>query len=118
VSVGSLLAARGPSGLDLDLLGGSTGLDRRITLPYIQKTGLGLDAASTELLGVRVPMVTMPVGPGRNVAMLVEVAARNQILRTRGRHAARVLADQLERRLEHTAGGPFEDEPYSEAADL
>jgi HPr kinase/phosphorylase len=79
---------------------------------------LGLDAASTELLGVRVPMVTMPVGPGRNVAMLVEVAARNQILRTRGRHAARVLADQLERRLEQIAGGTFEDEQDSEAADL
>jgi hypothetical protein len=48
--------------------------------------------------------------------MLVEVAARNQILRTRGRHAARLLADRLERRLEamadRTAEGPevIEDE--------
>jgi HPr kinase/phosphorylase len=45
----------------------------------------------------------MPVAPGRNIAMLVEVAARNQILRTRGRHAARLLADRLERRLEALA---------------
>jgi HPr kinase/phosphorylase len=65
---------------------------------------------------VSVPVVTMPVAPGRNIAMLVEVAARNQILRTRGRHAARLLADRLERRLEamadRTAEGPevIEDE--------
>jgi HPr kinase/phosphorylase len=64
---------------------------------------LGLDAETTDILGVRVPVVTMPVAPGRNIAMLVEVAARNQILRTRGRHAARLLADRLERRLEALA---------------
>jgi HPr kinase/phosphorylase len=64
---------------------------------------LGLDVATIDLLGVPVPLVTMPVGPGRNVAMLVEVAARNQILRTRGRHAAQLLAERLERRLEQLA---------------
>ena len=43
VTVGSLLGARGTStGLDLDLLAGAAGLDRRITLAYIQKTGLAL----------------------------------------------------------------------------
>ena len=43
VSVGALLGARGAAtGLDLDLLAGAAGLDRRITLPYVQKTGLAL----------------------------------------------------------------------------
>ena len=43
VSVGALLGARGAAGgLDLDLLAGATGLERRILLPYIQKTGLAL----------------------------------------------------------------------------
>ena len=43
VTVGALLGARGAaSGLDLDLLAGAAGLERRITLPYIQKTGLAL----------------------------------------------------------------------------
>ncbi|MEZ5320168.1 MAG: HPr(Ser) kinase/phosphatase [Vicinamibacterales bacterium] len=64
---------------------------------------LGLDTATVEILGVTVPLVTMPVAPGRNVAMLVEVAARNQLLRTRGRNAARLLAGRLERRLEALA---------------
>jgi HPr kinase/phosphorylase len=45
----------------------------------------------------------MPVAPGRNIAILVEVAARNQLLRSRGHHAARALADRLERTLRHTA---------------
>jgi HPr kinase/phosphorylase len=41
----------------------------------------------------------MPVAPGRNVAILVEVAARNQLLRVRGHHAARKLVTRLNDRL-------------------
>ena len=38
---------------------------------------LGLDDAAYEILGLRVPLIRMPVAPGRNIAILVEVAARN-----------------------------------------
>ena len=41
---------------------------------------LGIDNAFYETMGVRIPMIRMPVAPGRNVAILVEVAARNQLL--------------------------------------
>jgi hypothetical protein len=41
--------------------------------------------------------------------MLVEVAARNQLLRSRGRHAAKLLAERLERRLETLAEGDPDD---------
>ena len=54
----------------------------------------------------------MPVAPGRNLSILVEVAARNQLLRMRGHHAARKLAARLERQLlEPDAGesGPDAD---------
>ncbi|HJR58101.1 MAG TPA: HPr(Ser) kinase/phosphatase [Vicinamibacterales bacterium] len=61
---------------------------------------LGIDDAYYETLGIRIPMVRMPVAPGRNVAILVEVAARNQLLRTRGHHAARRLVERLNRQLE------------------
>jgi HPr kinase/phosphorylase len=64
---------------------------------------LGLDSVTIDILGVAVPFVRMPVAPGRNLAMLVEVAARNQLLRSRGRHAAQLLADRLERQLERLA---------------
>jgi HPr kinase/phosphorylase len=61
---------------------------------------LGLDDQRYDVLGVRIPMIRMPVAPGRNVAILVEVAARNQLLRTRGHHAARRLVERLERQLQ------------------
>ena len=64
---------------------------------------LGIDDAFYETLDIRIPMVRMPVAPGRNVAILVEVAARNQLLRSRGHHAARRLVEKLSRRLEPAA---------------
>src|SRR5205085_8230438 len=60
---------------------------------------LGLDDDFHEILGLRVPLIRMPVAPGRNIAILVEVAARNQLLRARGHHAARALAERLDRSL-------------------
>jgi HPr kinase/phosphorylase len=66
---------------------------------------LGLDEAFFEILGVRVPLIRMPVAPGRSVAILVEVAARNQLLRARGRHAARELASRLDQQLARAAAG-------------
>jgi HPr kinase/phosphorylase len=57
---------------------------------------LGLDDDFYEVLGLRIPLIQMPVAPGRNIAILVEVAARNQLLRARGHHAARELARRLE----------------------
>jgi HPr kinase/phosphorylase len=61
---------------------------------------LGLDEMQYESLGVRVPMLRMPVAPGRNLAILVEVAARNQLLRNGGHHSARRLAERLDAQLE------------------
>ena len=60
---------------------------------------LGLDEAHYESLGVRVPMIRMPVAPGRNLAILVEVAARNQLLRNSGLNSARRLTDRLDAEL-------------------
>lgn len=57
---------------------------------------LGLDEAHYETVGVGVPMIRMPVAPGRNLAILVEVAARNQLLRNGGHNAARRLVDRLD----------------------
>jgi HPr kinase/phosphorylase len=60
---------------------------------------LGLDDVFVDILGVKVPLVRMPVAPGRSVATLVEVAARNQLLRIRGFHAGRTLARRLDEQL-------------------
>jgi len=73
--------------------------------PDCEYERLGLDDHHFEILGLRVPMVRMPVAPGRNIAILVEVAARNQLLRSRGHHAAQVLAGRLEQGLRQAALG-------------
>jgi HPr kinase/phosphorylase len=70
---------------------------------------LGLDDQYFEILGLRVPMNRMPVAPGRSIANLVEVAARNQLLRARGHHAARALADRLQQQLKDGDSGPMAD---------
>jgi HPr kinase/phosphorylase len=70
---------------------------------------LGLEENAWELFGIRIPLVHMPVAPGRNLAILVEVAARNQLLRARGLNAAQELASRLEQRLREADGDATAD---------
>jgi HPr kinase/phosphorylase len=60
---------------------------------------LGIDEKVYELFGVKIPLIKLPVAPGRNLAILVEVAARNQLLRGLGVNAARELVSRLEQQL-------------------
>jgi HPr kinase/phosphorylase len=82
--------------------------------PHREYDRLGLDDSYFDLLNLRVPLIRMPVAPGRNLAILVEVAARNQLLRTRGINAARELAARLDARLRDAqpaqTHGPEEDD--------
>ena len=71
---------------------------------------LGLDENIWELFGVKIPLVHMPVAPGRNLAILVEVAARNQLLRARGLNAARDLASRLDQQLRDADGDAASEE--------
>lgn len=57
---------------------------------------LGLRDEQFLILGVEVPLIRMPVAPGRNIAILVEVAARNQLLKERGYDAARRFAERVD----------------------
>src|SRR5438552_10375254 len=82
--------------------------------PNHQYERLGLDDVYQEILGLRVPLIRMPVAPARNIAILVEVAARNQLLRTRGHHAARVLAERLDETLRRQVRPLGEDDDEAE----
>jgi len=64
---------------------------------------LGLDEQYLTLLGIELPQLCMPVKPGRNIATLVEVAARNQLLKGMGYHSAREFQDRLDRRIAEVA---------------
>ncbi len=57
---------------------------------------LGLHDETFLILGVEVPLARMPVAPGRNIALLVEVAARNQLLREGGYDAARRFVERVD----------------------
>ncbi len=61
---------------------------------------LGREERRTELLGVPISTLLIPVSPGRNLATIVEVAVRNQVLKAKGVHSARDLLDRLDRRME------------------
>ncbi|HEU4731882.1 MAG TPA: HPr(Ser) kinase/phosphatase [Kofleriaceae bacterium] len=61
---------------------------------------LGFDDRFDRILEVAVPAVQLPVRPGRNLATLIEVAARNQLLKLQGTHSARAFRDQLHRAME------------------
>lgn len=59
------------------------------------------DASSRDVLGVEVPMLTIPVAPGRNIAVLVEAAARNHILRLKGYDPAQTFIDRQAHQIKH-----------------
>lgn len=58
---------------------------------------LGLDEEKVDILGMQLPILTIPVQPGRNLAAIVEVAAMNNRAKKYGFNAAKELVETLER---------------------
>ncbi len=56
---------------------------------------MGLDEQTTEILDINVPSVTIPVKPGRNLAVIIEVAAMNNRQKKMGYNAAQELLKRL-----------------------
>jgi len=65
---------------------------------------LGIESHYTEILDVKVPCVTIPVRPGRNLASIVEVAAMNNRHRRYGYNAAQELARRVDLRADSGSG--------------
>ena len=61
---------------------------------------LGLEERRSDLLGVSLSTVLIPVSPGRNLATIVEVAVRNYLLKTRGIFTAAELVERQSKRSE------------------
>ncbi len=69
---------------------------------------LGLEEQKYATCGVELPMVRIPVTPGRNLAAIIEVAAKNHLLKGMGYHAVM----ELDRRLtEKIASKRIKDKP-------
>ena len=92
-----LLEVRGLGVLDIRGMFGVTAVKRNkylrlivhLTKPHLEPTPGGIerllgDTSSRRVLDLDVPTITLPVMPGRNLAVLTEAAARTHILRSKG----------------------------------
>ena len=61
---------------------------------------LGLEDQYMDILGVKVPMYTIPITPGRNLAVILEVAAMNNRQRKMGYNSAKEFTESIARHFE------------------
>jgi HPr kinase/phosphorylase len=72
---------------------------------------LGIDLESREILERSLPLVRIPVAPGRNVPTLIEIAARNRLLQRMGYFSAHEFSHNLTEQIAMTSALPSpEDE--------
>ncbi|MCL5991799.1 MAG: HPr(Ser) kinase/phosphatase [Bacteroidetes bacterium] len=67
-------------------------------------TRTGLDEAPTEIMGIEISTVKLPIFPGKNITVIAEVVAINYLLRTYGYNAARVFSDNLQTEITKNIG--------------
>jgi HPr kinase/phosphorylase len=60
---------------------------------------LGVEEQKYSILDVEVPLLVIPVRPGRNLTTIVEVAARNHLLKLQGHHSAKEFQEKLSREI-------------------
>lgn len=62
---------------------------------------IGLGDEKYRLLGIELPLVRIPVSPGRNASAVVELACRNHVLKQEGIHTARSLDEKIHMSIEN-----------------
>ncbi|HYS81879.1 MAG TPA: HPr(Ser) kinase/phosphatase [Anaeromyxobacteraceae bacterium] len=73
--------------------------------PGVEYDRLGVDEKKFRILDVQVPMLIVPVRPGRNMTTIIEVAARNHLLKLQGHHSAKEFQERLNRAIALAPGG-------------
>ncbi len=67
--------------------------------PMQEYDRLGVEEQKFSVVGVEIPLAVVPVRPGRNMTTIIEVAARNHLLKLQGHHSAREFAERLNRAI-------------------
>ena len=67
--------------------------------PHTEYDRLGVEEQKFNIVGVDVPLAVVPVRPGRNMTTIIEVAARNHLLKLQGHHSAREFTERLNRAI-------------------
>lgn len=75
-------------------------MDLELFDPRTQYERIGAREKRTELLGVEIPTTVLPISPGRNIAVVVEVAARNFLLKKLGYDTSGHFAKRMESMFE------------------
>lgn len=73
--------------------------------PDIEYTRLGMVEDTFDLMGVHLPLVKLPITPGKNVTVLCEVIAMNHLLRHYGYDPAQVFSERLAQRIKDKSQG-------------
>src|SRR5690625_2039064 len=108
-----LLEIRGLGILNVMILFGAGAVKKYKRISYIihleiwddkkQYDRLGLEEKTMKIIDVHIPKATIPVRPGRNLAVIIEVAAMNFRLRRMGVNAAENFSDQLTMMIEQNS---------------
>lgn len=106
----NMMEMRGVGIINVELMYGisaviaSKSIDLVVHLEYWDKTKdydrLGMDEDRKEVLGVSVPLLTVPVRPGRNLAIIMETAARNTRLKQSGYNALDEIQQRQQKLME------------------
>jgi len=69
----------------------------------IERTGLNQD--STSILDINIPLINLPITPGKNITVIAEVIAMNYLLRHYGYDAAEAFQDKVKSSIAHKKEG-------------
>lgn len=107
------MEVRGIGIIDVRMLYGAKSVKRSVEIEMVIKLEnwderspydrLGLDDLTTNILGVEVPLVTVPVSGGRNLAAIIEAAAINNRMKAVGFRSAQIFCDNIARHNEEVA---------------
>lgn len=61
---------------------------------------LGLEEKTTDIMGIQIPQVILPIVPGKNITVLAETIALNHLMRISGLNSAQTLNEKLLDRME------------------
>ncbi|KAA0229455.1 HPr kinase/phosphorylase [bacterium] len=73
---------------------------------------IGIDEQKTTILEVEMPYVKLPIFPGKNITVIAEVIALNQLLKIAGHHMAREFNEKLVRKIQERSEDHIELEKY------
>ena len=108
------MEVRGLGILDVPLLFGvgstldETNIDMEVVLTSPNKQPidrLGVEQKTTNILGIEIPSLGLPVTPGRNLAVLIEVASLNQQLKSQGIFSAKEFSQKILDKMKKGANG-------------